>query len=555
MASIRSLVAGILACLGLLAVPAIANSASDPWQHPLPIFLDSVRMATDWVDASQAQTLQRHPEQAAGLRWIPLASGESESPEQAQVALVQTADGLMVLGRVRQNPGAVTGEWFLQWSTLSTLPLPQVGWQRIQHPLASDAQCDRLGLAPGDLVECPRWRAAQRLHRERLRAAFRPGWRLAGEHGEADPRPAWSAPAAAFAAIEPAPPGPPTVAEAAGERRFALALPWSSWPLAADGVLRRLYLQARYCRAPGSCVQAPAAYGAALELELARPLSLHADACGQSPTGSTDAPWYLRIGDSLPSAVPAAATSAFSFTNPGGGYLDRPDPDRTSPELVEFRFRARELADNTRLCLPEMRLWRPPQASVPARALSGDQLREIAAGDWPEPSAWPGGRHPYWQTHTPDYVDAGGGVDIDTPFEERTLADGRHLLIEAFRLDPPRSGEGMHGACDRASFAVWILRPGADSLRLATRIEGYGPDLCAGSGLERVTLSDDSRRVASTRISEDTAELDPAQQARFEAGDTIRIHEHSCLDEASDSYLPCGRRVDAQPSEPSPEAG
>lgn len=550
MTTIRSRTHRILALLGLLAGSTIYGAESDRWVRPLPIFRDSVRVATPWADAAQAQSLQRDPGQASGLNWVPLtAEGDPPGAQPtAQVAAVQTADGLIVLGR--SGDDADTGEWTLQWSTLLSLPLQQVGWQRIQSPLDSDAQCDRLGLSPVDREACPGWRAAQLQHRERLRQAFRPEWRLVGGRGLASPQPDWRAPASGFDVIEPAQPGPHTLHESADGRRFALALPWPSWPLAPLGILRRVYLQARYCRADGACASAPAA-GTALELELARPLTVQADACGQSPTDPAETPWYARVESSPLSADPAGASTAYLFRNPGGGYLDRPDPDRTSPELAEFRLETRPLTAGTWLCLPEMRLWRPPQVSVPASELSGDQIREIAAGDWPEPELWPARRHPYWQDHTPVYTST-GSVDIDAGFTERTLDDGRRLLVETYRVDPPRSGEGMNGACDTAQFAVWILRPGADSLRLAVRISGYGPDLCAGSGLEHASLSDDGRSVDSTRVSDSTENLDPAQLARYEAGETIRIRERYCLDDETDSYLPCGRRLSVEPNDNPP---
>lgn len=541
----------ILVLLGLLAGSTNSSAVSEPWVRPLPIFRDSVRVAAPWADNAQAQSLQRDPGHASGLNWVPLTVEGAPPGAQpsAQVAAVQTAEGLIVLGRAGDD--GAKGEWTLQWSTLLALPLEPVGWQRIQYPLDSDAQCERLGLSPADREACPGWRAAQLRHRERLRQAFRPQWRLAGGVGQASPRPVWSAPASGFEVIEPAQPGPHTLHESADGQRFALALPWPSWPLAPLGVLRRVYLQARYCQADGECVSAPAAAGTALELEMARPLTVQADACGQSPYDPADTPWYTRVESGLPSADPAAATTAYLFRNPGGGYLDRPAPDRTSPELREYRFRTQPLTADTWLCLPEMRLWRPPQASVPASTLSGDPIRAIAAGDWPDSAAWPGRRHPYWQDHTPVYTTAFGD-DVDAGFTDRTLDDGRRLLVETYRVEPPRSGEGMNGACDTAHFAIWILRPGADSLRLALSIDGYGPDLCAGSGLERAALSDDGRSVDSTRVSDSTEGLDPAQLARYMAGETLRIRERYCLDDETDSYLPCGRRLSIEPGDNAP---
>jgi hypothetical protein len=101
----------------------------------------------------------------------------------------------------------------------------------------------------------------------------------------------------------------------------------------------------------------------------------------------------------------------------------------------------------------------------------------------------------------------------------------------------------MNGACDRARFAIWILPANMDGLRRALEISGYGPDLCAGSGLEEVSLADDSRSVTSVRVSQDTDNLTPEQLAQYQSGDTIRIRERFCLDDATDTYLRCSMQL------------
>ena len=128
-------------------------------------------------------------------------------------------------------------------------------------------------------------------------------------------------------------------------------------------------------------------------------------------------------------------------------------------------------------------------------------------------------------------------------FELRPLDAHRVMLVQAYRIDPPVSGEGQNGACDTTHFAVWILDTRTPSLRQALKLDGYGPDLCAGSGLISAELSADGRSVTSVRRSSDPNELPESdQQSNF---DFVEVRERYCLDEASDTYLRCWHRVRA----------
>lgn len=351
---------------------------------------------------------------------------------------------------------------------------------------------------------------------------------------------AWGGPMAVFAEIDPAPAGPVLTWSDAEQFGFSLMIPWSAWPLTAQSELRSLYLHASFCPPQGPCTHAPDANGA-LELILPQPLSLRADPCGHS-SGYTpnDEPWFLRIADSLPGTQPAA-TSTYTFVNPGGGYLDRPDANRSSPELWTRTYRTQPVhvpgtVRPWRVCLPEWRLWPADQPSLAATRLSQAQLEQIE--NHPGGTPWPAPSHPYWNSEQPQFVEAHGA---DGEFETRTLDAHRLVLLQSYRVNPPISGEGQNGACDTAQFAVWILDVREPSLRQALSLSDYGPDLCAGSGLISANLSDDGRRVESVRRRYDTESSS--------ASGVLDITERHCLDDVSNSYLHCGSEESAGPSD------
>lgn len=508
------------ALCGLVLASRAMADGNAPW------FATSVRTPITQMDGAV-------PPRAAPVsaHWVALAPAGM----QAEIAAVQTPDGIAVYGRAAGE----AGEWTLRWSTLRQLELPPIGWQRANRPLLSDADCQHLGLSPQDLAYCPQWRQTQEAHRARIRQAFTPAYRIQAARGEPvvlEPwnvpalTNAWDGPVASFAEIDPAPAGPLHTWSDNERAGFTLMIPWTAWPLSAEHHLRTLYLQASHCPPQAPCVHAPAPDGA-LELVLSTPLTLSPDPCGQSLGYSpNDEHWYLRITDSLPGAQPDA-TSAYAFVNPGGGYLDRPDPNRISPELWSHAYRTSSVAIPGEpwqwdICLPDWRLRRDTEPSIAATMLSPTQSAQIE-GD-PDAAPWPARRHPYWNNEQPEFVETRG---TDGEFETRKLDADRLILLQAYRLKAPVSGEGHNGACDTADFAVWILDSQAPSLRQALVLSDYGPDLCAGSGLISAELSADGRYVDSVRRKYDTEELTTTG--------VLEIRERFCLDDVSNSYLRC----------------
>lgn len=94
----------------------------------------------------------------------------------------------------------------------------------------------------------------------------------------------------------------------------------------------------------------------------------------------------------------------------------------------------------------------------------------------------------------------------------------------------------MNGACDRTHFSVWMVDRVEPSLRMALILDGYGPDLCAGSALISAELSADGHYVDSLRRMYD-------YDAPESSDGLIDIHERYCLDEVSNTHLLCRREV------------
>lgn len=466
------------------------------------------------------------------LQWLTLSPASEGS--QAGLAAVQTPDGILLIGQSRD-----AGTWTLRWSTLMSLDLPEIGWQRADRPLRSDADCALLGLSPEDAAYCPAWRRDQLAHRARIRQAFMPGYKIHDGQGERLASPAWresigfsALVPASFSELDAEPAGPMRAWRDHDGHFFALVIPWSAWPLTTQQAQRTLYLHAEFCPEDGRCLHASADPDTALEWTLPEPLELQPSACDETVPDDESAPSFLRIADSL-RGHDRPLTHTFNFDNPGGGYLDRPDPDRLSPELwaTEHRRVALDADGEWSLCLPSWRLTNAAGLSVAGTGLSDEQLSAIEQDA--EAAGWPGTRHPFWEAASPRFDQTRGGLEA---FEQRRLDERRLLLLTPYRIDPPRSGEGMNGACDRTHFSVWVVDLVEPSLRMALNLGGYAPDLCAGSALVSAELSADGRHVDSLRRTYD-------YEAPESSDGLIDIHERYCLDEVSNTYLICRREV------------
>lgn len=470
----------------------------------------------------------------AALQWLALSPvGEGS---QAGLAAVQTPNGVVLIGQSRD-----AGTWTLRWSTLMALDLPEIGWKRADRPLRSDADCALLGLSPEDTAYCPEWRRDQLAHRARIRQAFMPGYRIRDGQGERLALPAWRETTpfagqdpASFSELDAKPAGPMRAWREDGRHFFALAIPWSAWPLTTHQVQRSLYLHAEYCPELGRCLHAGDDPDTALEWALPEPLDLQPSACDEPVQDDESNPSFLRIADSL-RGHDRSLTHTYTFDNPGGGYLDRPDPDRLSPELwaTEHRREALDADGAWSLCVPSWRLTNAAGLSIAGTRLNQQQLSAIERDA--DPAGWTGTRHPFWEAESPRFDEARGGY---AAFEQRRLDERRLLLVTPYRIDPPRSGEGMNGACDRTHFSVWVVDLVEPSLRMALNLDGYAPDLCAGSALISAELSADGRYVDSLRRRYD-------YEAPESSEGLIDIHERYCLDDVSNTYLLCRREVRA----------
>lgn len=468
----------------------------------------------------------------ATLQWSALSPvGEGS---QAGLAAVQTPDGILLIGQSRD-----AGTWTLRWSTLMSLDLPEIGWQRAARPLRSDADCALLGLSAEDTAYCPEWRRDQLAHRARIRQAFMPGYRIRDAQGERLAPPAWresigfsALVPASFSELDAGPAGPMRAWREDGGHFFALAIPWSAWPLTTHQVQRSLYLHAEYCPEHGRCLHASADPDAALEWALPEPLDLQPGACDDDVRDDDSAPSFLRIANSL-RGHERPLKHTFSFYNPGGGYLDRPDPNRLSPELWALEHERVALGTDGAwsLCLPIWHLTNGAGLSIAGTGLSYEQTSAIEQDA--DPAGWTGMRHPFWEAASPRFDETRGGLEA---FELRRLDERRLLLLTPYSVEPPRSGEGMNGACDRTLFSVWVVDLVEPSLRMALNLGGYAPDLCAGSALISAELSADGRYVDSLRRTYD-------YEAPEASDGLIDIHERYCLDDVSNTYLLCRREV------------
>ncbi|AVP98242.1 hypothetical protein C7S18_14030 [Ahniella affigens] len=244
---------------------------------------------------------------------------------------------------------------------------------------------------------------------------------------------------------------------------------------------------------------------------------------------------YLKIADSLPGSHPAQAT-VLRFANPGGGYLDRPDPNRTSPELwaddVYEQVQLDSPKEQWQICLPKWRLSNNADVNIEGTALSDQQVEDISLRF--QDAAWDGPAHPHWQSDSPQFQAA-----IDEPIvgDQIPLDEHRILLVLPYHINPPRSGEGNNGACDSAAFSIWIVDVQKPMLRRAIALGGYGPDLCASTGLLSAELSEDGRSV-------DSVHVDYLWDDAGEKQDFMKVTERYCLDDFTNTFLRCDRHAE-----------
>lgn len=523
----------LLVFLTFLIIKGTAAQSIDP--------LGRVTIFEAWPPAAMTKADGFAPdvmrEVPADLHWLPLA--KHGQPPGTEIALVQTSDGIVFYGRSPHEGG----DWHIRWSTTTSLMLPPVGWYRLHGALATDADCDHLNLSPEDHAYCPEWRRNQLAFRARIRQAFCP--ELVVRDGVPQPTAKTTPPMSSgvfgqpimrVTDIDPEPPGPIRHWQSSDHHYLAVAIPWQAWPWTSTLKLESVFLQAEFCPSEGACVEAAPGPESALRFPLPDSLALRPSPCDQDmDLGYLEDARYLKIADSLPGSHPSQA-KVLRFANPSGGYLDRPDPNRTSPELwaddVYEQVHLDSPNEQWQICLPKWRLSNDADVNIEGMALSDQQVEDISMRFRDIP--WDGTKHPYWQSDSPQFQAA-----IDEPIvgDQIPLDEHRILLVLPYHINPPRSGEGNNGACDSAAFSVWIVDVRKPMLRRAIALGGYGPDLCAGTGLLSAELSEDGRSV-------DSVHVDYLWDDAGEKQDFMKVTERYCLDDFSNTYLRCDRHAE-----------
>ncbi len=483
-------------------------------------------------DTSNAQTLSKILRSKPTFPW---------QFEQSEVTVLQLENGLIWLAH---DEAMLSHDWQIELSGITELTLPDIGWQRIKAPLATATDCQNIALKDADLAACPNWFAAQQAHQLSVADMFRQNIVINSATLMPTLPAKWSEAALqhGFDLLATPDSADLYVSEINNQHWLQLFIPWSAFPPIDRQKLTQVYLKTKRCSKSGACsvgklqgIAMKKAQSAALSLS--RPLQIQLGSCANPrPTRPEDATFYrqMRGAKLMPNNSDAARKNhdqtwlishAFTFINPGGGYLDRPDSARSSPEILWSDYRDRELSANVTLCQPQMALKIGDQV-VPGTMpnfVEDHDNETLAQAD----SDLHGAIVHSQPGATPNFVPAYGNDYSE--LEIRPLTADRWLLLEPFHLIPPNSGEGVNGSCDTTSFSVWIADAQQVYLRQALTLGGYGPDLCAGSGVLYAHLSADGRLVHTASADNSGAETS----------------ESYCLDANTDLFFVCERTVRA----------
>jgi hypothetical protein len=245
----------------------------------------------------------------------------------------------------------------------------------------------------------------------------------------------------------------------------------------------------------------------------------------------------------------------FSLSNPGGGYLDRPEPSRFSPELVWHDYSSLEFATGQWVCGPQMSYLAggksiaatklmAPEPTFGEADSTGLPLFPLAGIEQTRASEF---RFP-----APKYALTASSPSLDLLLP-RKLDAQRWLLLEPYHTVQPVTGEGPNGACDTSQFSVWIANQKAGYLREALSLSGFGPDNCASSGYTSIELSKDVQSVHVARYETVLSDADLAafgvgadaslESATPQTSSRFSISERYCLDARTDTYQLCARKL------------
>lgn len=525
--------------IALLLGFGMAGAGNAQWQDDPPDALLGAgdQRSIEWLDPTTTVESLLHTQAQQ-----PRPAGAT-----AQLQVFEHADGLVLLGSVWSSAETTTHGnliWRLQLATMAEVQLPPVGWQRADHPLRSAQDCAGLGLNASDLAYCPEWLATQQEHRQQLLALFQRSYWVSAEGGSQDSVGALSDQALNQGMQQLAADLPTGLLRMDNDQgqHFGWPIPWESLPALRDLRLQTVHLRASVCEPEsGRClteILGPAARrispGQTATLVLPKALTMQISRCDMPESDYREYPSFHRIPP-LEQGL-RVISQRFHLVNPGGSYLDRPDPSRLSPELAWEEYSSLALADEQWICSPDM-VYLLRGQTIAATALAQSGNRESGAMDISSA--------PSNEMDEPIYAEVRGGPMAHQLNEPRPLDQHRWLLLQAYELEPPASGEGQNGACNRVNFSAWIANQREGYLRKAMSLEGYGPDLCAGWGFVSIAMADDASSVAVIRRQEVLSEADEVEfvvDAAVAHG-PYEIAESYCLDQRSDTYLRCGRQL------------
>ena len=513
---------GITLLIGLLCQQANAGNTFD-------INAPGATLELPWFDGNSSERLDPQTLNQI-LRSTPTFPWQFK---QAQVTVLQVNDGLIWLAR---DDAMLTHDWQIEISGITNLTLPDIGWQRIKAPLKTVADCQAIAMKDADLAACPDWFAAQQAHQRNIADMFRQLIVISAGKLLPTPPAQWNEAALEHGFNWLATPDPTDlyVSENNHQHWLQLFIPWSAFPPFDRQSLTQVYLKTKRCSKNGTCSGGKLQGFAMNEMQsavliLSKPLKIQLGSCAaELPTWPDDATFYMKLRGAKQHVQSWTLSSVFTFINAGGGYLDRPDNSRSSPEILWSYYVDRELSPNVTMCQPQMALKIGDQivpGTMPdfveaktnhALTQRDSELHNIGSTtDRSLPNPPP--------TFIPAYGNDYGELEI------RPISANRWLLLEPFHLTPPNSGEGVNGSCETASFSVWVADAKQGHLRQAIALGGYGPDLCAGTGVLYAHLSADGRFVHTASGDDNGAETS----------------ESYCFDTRTDGFFVCQRAVRA----------
>ncbi len=452
----------------------------------------------------------------------------------AQVWIAQHPKGILIAAKARSSADL---SWQIRLASMPSLQLPPLGWLRANNSLERLKDCDALPHASEYRRNCPAWFLQQADYRAQLASMFVRNFTV-DSRGIKQTQDAPLFSGAAFDEFR------PLLLSLAGNlsanrdaefelktdgQAYELLIPWDALPATNQLDFKQLYMQIDLCisgQLTKGCL--PLTQGSkraandTLRLILAVPRQYRLSLCNQKLLEDFRFPYTDPAEQATRKTsyfLPAAGLmvdSSVTFRNPGGGYLDGPDPSRISPEITSTNFANTFFGENEAVCTPK--------------------LSYLLNGEIISPKIF--------------FQDDTGQVEHDYFFENFTIAGliqldmDRTLFVQSLVFKPSESGEGVNGACDRGEFSLWIANREKKKFTRALILDGYGSDLCAGTELVSAELSRDLQTVNSVRLDQVASEeqrlewgLNPATSG------TVEIAERYCLAKTTDRYQACGRTV------------